>query len=118
MSDQTERAPTPTEMLIRRLRDVHKCGLASRVCEEAADEIERLKFNEEHILAVHAQNQQELARLRNDVHSCHAGCSRAGCVNERLRAALDTIAARTGSDDPCRALVQIARDALRHNRCN
>jgi hypothetical protein len=30
----------------------------------------------------------------------------------RLRAALNKIAERTGSDDPCRALVQIARDAL------
>jgi hypothetical protein len=32
---------------------------------------------------------------------------------ERLRAALDKIAERTGSDDPCRVLVQIARAALR-----
>lgn len=32
--------------------------------------------------------------------------------NERLRAALDRIAERTGSDDPCRHLVQIARDVL------
>ncbi|MGL4648993.1 MAG: hypothetical protein ACRC1H_06280 [Caldilineaceae bacterium] len=25
------------------------------------------------------------ANHRADVHSCHAGCTRAGCVNERLR---------------------------------
>jgi hypothetical protein len=30
----------------------------------------------------------------------------------RLRSALDRIAATTGSDDPCRPLVQIARDTL------
>lgn len=35
--------------------------------------------------------------------------------NARLRTALDEIAERTSSDDPCRPLVQIARDALRHN---
>ena len=29
--------------------------------------------------------QAELANLRADVHSCHAGCDRAGCVNVRLR---------------------------------
>jgi hypothetical protein len=34
---------------------------------------------------------------------------------DRLSAAMDKIAERTGSDDPCRSLVQIARDALRHN---
>ncbi|WEN13664.1 hypothetical protein PY254_10440 [Rhodanobacter sp. AS-Z3] len=33
----------------------------------------------------------------------------------RLRAALDKIAATTGSDDRWRCLVQIARDALRPN---
>lgn len=33
--------------------------------------------------------------------------------NLRLRAALERIAERTGSDDPCRPLVEIARDALR-----
>jgi hypothetical protein len=33
--------------------------------------------------------------------------------NKRLRAALDKIAERTGSDDPCRALVELAREALR-----
>lgn len=33
----------------------------------------------------------------------------------RLRAALNKIAERTSSDDPCCTLVQIARDALRHN---
>jgi hypothetical protein len=26
--------------------------------------------------------------LQNDIHSCHPGCARAGCVNERLRAEL------------------------------
>ncbi|MGL4651467.1 MAG: hypothetical protein ACRC1H_18825 [Caldilineaceae bacterium] len=30
----------------------------------------------------------EIDRLRADIHSCHPACKRAGCVNERLRAAL------------------------------
>jgi hypothetical protein len=34
-----------------------------------------------------------------------------------LRMALDKIAERTASDDPCRALVQIARNALAAQRC-
>ena len=29
---------------------------------------------------------------RNDVHSCHANCQRAGCVNVRLRADRDSLA--------------------------
>lgn len=62
-----------------------------------------------------ARAAREIERLRTDVHSCHGGCSRAGCVNVRLRAALDKIAERMSSDDPCSALVQIARDALRYN---
>jgi hypothetical protein len=40
---------------------------------------------------------------------------RAAQEADELRAALNKIAERTGSDDPCKALVQIARDALTPN---
>jgi hypothetical protein len=39
--------------------------------QEAADLIEKLRA--------------ERDQLVNDVHSCHADCTRAGCVNRRLR---------------------------------
>lgn len=45
--------------------------------QEAADTIERLRA--------------ERDRLVNDVHSCHNNCTRAGCVNRRLRDALESI---------------------------
>ena len=46
--------------------------------QEASDEIERLT--------------RELANARAvDIHSCHAGCTRAGCVNARLTAERDAI---------------------------
>ena len=46
--------------------------------QEAADLIECLRA--------------ERKALVNDVHSCHAGCQKAGCVNVRLRDALREIA--------------------------
>jgi hypothetical protein len=36
--------------------------------------------------------------LRNDIHSCGPTCSRAGCVNGRLRAALQKVVALTPSN--------------------
>lgn len=39
----------------------------------------------------------ELTRLRNllaaDIHSCHDGCTRSGCVNGRLRAQVSALTA-------------------------
>ena len=45
--------------------------------QEAADTIDKLRA--------------ERDRLLHDVHSCHAGCQKAGCVNRRLRDALESI---------------------------
>ena len=40
----------------------------------------------EQIVADNAALRAELANARAvDIHSCHAGCTRAGCVNARLR---------------------------------
>jgi hypothetical protein len=47
--------------------------------------------------------------------NANAAWNAAGAYAHRLRVALETIASRTSSEDPCRALVHIARDALRHN---
>jgi len=33
---------------------------------------------------------KEIDRMKNDVHSCHPGCTKAGCVNDRLRELLKT----------------------------
>jgi len=58
----------------------------------AADEIERLRT--------------ELANLRAiDVHSCHANCTRSGCVNARLRNEVDDL--RAAMDDRDDALGQL-----------
>ena len=45
--------------------------------QEAADTIDKLRA--------------ERDALVNDVHSCHNNCTRAGCVNRRLRDALESI---------------------------
>ena len=45
--------------------------------QEAADTIDKLRA--------------ERDALVNDVHSCHNNCTRAGCVNRRLRDALENI---------------------------
>lgn len=56
--------------------------------DEAADELDRLRAE-----LADLKIERDILRRDNDnhrasVHSCHAGCTRAGCVNERLRAAL------------------------------
>lgn len=38
-----------------------------------------------------AAKDAEIARLRADVHSCHANCDRAGCVNGRMRAEIELL---------------------------
>lgn len=60
----------------------------------------------------------EVKKLQKELGECHVGWeSGTKAIEENLvlRTALDKIAERTSSDDPCRAMVQIARDALRHN---
>lgn len=53
-----------------RLRSIYVAEGANYV-QEAADLIECLRA--------------ERKSMVNDVHSCHAGCQKAGCVNRRLR---------------------------------
>ncbi len=54
-----------------------------------------------------------LARNRNDIARLMGKWGAEKMTTARLRTALDKIAQTTGSDDPCRPLVQIARDALK-----
>ena len=56
-----------------RLRSIYVAE-GSNYVQEAADLIECLRA--------------ERKALVNDVHSCHPNCSKAGCVNRRLREAL------------------------------
>ncbi len=53
---------------------------------------------DEHMLKDYEANAKECARLteentrlKEQMHTCHADCARAGCVNGRLRAALEKI---------------------------
>ena len=55
---------------------------------------------------------QRIERERRDTEAVLTLLVREKQKTERLAAALNLIAERTGSEDPCRALVQIARDAL------
>ena len=34
-----------------------------------------------------------IEQMRNDVHTCHAGCTKAGCVNGRLRKEVESLRA-------------------------
>lgn len=63
--------------ITERLRSIYVSEGANYV-QEAADLIDKLRA--------------ERDRLVNDVHSCHNNCTRAGCVNRRLRDALKEIA--------------------------
>lgn len=54
-----------------------------------------------------------LARNRADISMLMGKWGAEKMTTARLRTALDKIAQTTGSDDPCRPLVQIARDALK-----
>jgi hypothetical protein len=62
--------------ITERLRSIYVAEGANYV-QEAADLIDNLRA--------------ERDQLVNDVHSCHAGCAKAGCVNRRLRDALESI---------------------------
>jgi hypothetical protein len=54
----------------------------------------------------------ERKALVNDVHSCHAGCQKAGCVNRRLRDALTHISLCSknsmSSKDECGSIARAA----------
>ena len=62
--------------ITERLRRIYVSEGANYVT-EAADLIDKLRA--------------ERDALVNDVHSCHAGCQKACCVNRRLRDALESI---------------------------
>ena len=69
--------------------------------DEAADELERMAL--------------ELSNARAaDIHSCHAGCTRAGCVNVRLREVLKELvgAADDDSTDRWVAALNAAQEQL------
>ena len=60
-----------------------------------------------------SQFESDVRYVRGDVaQQADAELTKLRAECERLRAALDKIAERTGSDDPCRRLVDIARAAL------
>jgi hypothetical protein len=42
--------------------------------------------------------EREIDRLRMNVHSCHSGCEKAGCVNGRLLRLLDDLRASLGDN--------------------
>ena len=90
--------------LIERLREhaAHQIGDSFRTCREAASEVERLTAErdtwEKRARDYGWPDCGELAQMTDE--------------RDALRAALDKIAERTSSDDPCRPLVQIARDTL------
>ena len=62
--------------ITERLRRIYVAEGTNYV-QEAADLIDKLRA--------------ERDALVNDVHSCHNNCTRAGCVNRRLRDALESI---------------------------
>ena len=64
------------------------------LCDEAANEIDRLRVQGLMWRDERDALREQLANMRAaDIHSCHDGCTRSGCVNARLRNALELIAA-------------------------
>jgi hypothetical protein len=83
--------------ITERLRSIYVAEGANYV-QEAADLIECLRA--------------ERKALVNDVHSCHPNCSKAGCVNRRLRDALTHISLCSknsmSSKDECGSIARAA----------
>jgi hypothetical protein len=89
--------------ITERLRSIYVSEGANYVT-EAADTIERLRAESDRAKQYHAdelvdviaernmwkelltQRDRQIKGLVNDVHSCHAGCTLAGCVTQRLQA--------------------------------
>ena len=80
-----------------RLRSIYVAEGANYV-QEAADLIECLRA--------------ERKSMVNDVHSCHTNCTKAGCVNRRLRDALTHISLCSknsmSSKDECGSIARAA----------
>lgn len=98
-----------TDDLIRRLRIPERGDFT--IGDEAADEIEKLN---ELVKTMTAR----IEYLRNDIHSCGPTCSRAGCVNGRLRAALEYVLEDENTGIPrassaCRRVVRTALESTK-----
>ena len=59
--------------------------------QEAADLIDKLRAERDMWKDTVSQRDRQIAGLVNDVHSCGPTCTRAGCVNGRLRDALQFV---------------------------
>jgi hypothetical protein len=56
--------------------------------------------------------------LRASVHSCHTGCTYAGCVNERLRAELDAArSALASTQHPCDHVWTVTYSGATYHDC-
>ena len=76
--------------ITERLRRIYVAEGANYV-QEAANEIQRLRAERDMWKDTVTQRDRQILGLVNDVHSCHNNCTRAGCVNRRLREALESI---------------------------
>lgn len=56
--------------------------------QEAADLIDKLRAERDMWKDIVTQRDRQILGLVNDVHSCGPTCTKAGCVNRRLRDAL------------------------------
>ena len=59
--------------------------------QEAADTIDKLRAERDMWKDTVTQRDRQILGLVNDVHSCGPTCRMAGCVNRRLRDALENI---------------------------
>lgn len=96
-------AAASPDVVLELLREIERLELRQyrqapchKFCEATAFEIE--------IRSLRAENQ----RLKDHIHTCSPTCTKAGCVNQRLREALETIAGTTDGTD-CN---EVARTAL------
>ena len=70
---------------------------------EAANELER---QSDAIQRLWKERDELRDALAGDIHSCHPGCNRAGCVNQRLRAEVEAKRADAAAFLKLRAFVQ------------
>jgi hypothetical protein len=72
----------------RRAWDESRAALAAQAAEPAAvvDKCNSYIVDNARLAEANDALRAEIAHLNGNVHSCHAGCTRAGCVNARLRA--------------------------------
>ncbi len=105
-----------------RLRSIYVAE-GSNYVQEAADLIECLRAERKALVnditaerdgwkSIAEQRAGQMKALVNDVHSCHSGCTKAGCVNRRLRDALTHISLCSknsmSSKDECGSIARAA----------